>query len=191
MSTTTATTEIQIGDKVRSFDFPGRDLTGERACYVEGIVVAIAPRPRPCMDGIERYHIRITARVFGGIRKEPREILAEYRRGLALPPVNGTRQYLGNPTDGVEKIDPDAETPVAETFEGFPIGDLSAAFDAVKDPADWRAPIRARIAVADYAITAAAIEFYTATPTRTRATAADGTVEISSIGYRRGPAGDH
>ena len=32
---------IQVGSKVRSFDFHSRDITGEDACYVEGEVVDI------------------------------------------------------------------------------------------------------------------------------------------------------
>ena len=36
--------EITIGTRVRSFDFPdNRQLTGERACYVEGEVTGAMP----------------------------------------------------------------------------------------------------------------------------------------------------
>ena len=38
--------EITIGTRVRSFDFPdNRQLTGERACYVEGEVTGLSVYP--------------------------------------------------------------------------------------------------------------------------------------------------
>lgn len=84
--------EITIGTRVRSFDFPDdRQLTGERACYVEGEVTGFAE-----MDGCMRYVIRVERDVFGG---EPRG-----RVGLSVyPPVNGTPTHRGV-TDFVEKI---------------------------------------------------------------------------------------
>lgn len=79
--------EIQVGDKVRSFDFAygetGRDLSGPRASYVEGVVVAIADSP-VCVLGCPHFHIEIIREVFGGVRSE---LAGEGRVGdLCYPP---------------------------------------------------------------------------------------------------------
>jgi len=86
--------EIKVGDTVRSHDFPfhGKDESGERACYVEGIVTGFER-----IEGCERYVIEATRRVFGG-----KEVEAE--EGPFYPPVNGTKSWLGGETDGVEKL---------------------------------------------------------------------------------------
>ncbi len=88
--------EITVGMKVRSFDFAhgtfGRDLEGERACYVEGEVVSIGE----VMDGCQRYCIKVERMVFGG-REE------ECPNPFIYPPVNGVRTISGV-TDGVEAI---------------------------------------------------------------------------------------
>lgn len=82
--------QIQPGDRVRSFDFAYTDedlqtLTGERACYVEGIVTAITDD----MEGCRRYKIKKTRQVIGG---EEATIRDEY----CYPPLNGTRIW-GDP----------------------------------------------------------------------------------------------
>lgn len=89
--------EIKVGDHVRSFDFAlgpvsNKDLTGEHACYVEGVVEDIE-----FFRGCERYKIRVTRRVFGGIDREDKE-------DYVYPPVNGTSMVLGGVTNCVEKI---------------------------------------------------------------------------------------
>lgn len=95
---------IQVGDKVRSFDFSdthentagvdesyGRDLTGDRACYVEGEVLGFSE-----VEGCERYLIKVERDVFGG--KD-----SDRRVGRHVhPPVNGTPKSLGGTTDFVE-----------------------------------------------------------------------------------------
>ena len=84
---------IEVGDKVRSFDFDYcRDLTGERACYVEGYVVGIEPH-----GGCDRYVIAVDRAVFGG---EEREVWPK----KVYPPVNGTRKLMGGTCSGVEVI---------------------------------------------------------------------------------------
>jgi len=87
--------EIQVGDRVRSFDFPerGMELEGDRACYVEGVVSDIRP-----LDGCDRYVLIARRAVFGG--KE--EIYDRPR--LFYPPVNGTHTFTGGITFGVVKI---------------------------------------------------------------------------------------
>lgn len=75
--------DIVIGTRVRSFDFHtapgGRDLEGERACYVEGEVVGF-----DFVDGCRCYRILVDRDVFGG-KDEDRRCGT-----LANPPVNGT-----------------------------------------------------------------------------------------------------
>ena len=94
--------DIQIGDRVRSFDFVSRDITGENACYVEGIVEDIGVFG---FSGCDRYLIRVGRHVFAG------EDLPEGdapRCGLVgqcvYPPINGTRKLFGGICDGVEVI---------------------------------------------------------------------------------------
>ena len=88
---------VQVGDRVRSFDFIqgdfGRDLEGERACYVEGVVEALVER-----EGCPRYEIRVELDIFGGDE-------CNHRVGnLVYPPVNGTPHLFGGSCDNVEKL---------------------------------------------------------------------------------------
>lgn len=91
---------IQVGDKVRSFDFAetfsdgeqfGRDLSGKRACYVEGRVEEFVTR-----DGCPRYRILVDRDVFAGEERDRR--VGSY----VIPPVNGTPKSFGSTTDFVE-----------------------------------------------------------------------------------------
>ncbi len=71
---------------------------------------------------------------------------------------------------------------------GYTRPQLSAAFDAVRPPSDWKGTIDGVVKGEDLAITLYAIEFYTATTAEvTRATA--NTWRVTSPGYRAGPAG--
>lgn len=86
-------TSIRIGDRVRSFDFDRKDITGERACFVEGVVEDF-----DYLDGCRRYVIRVQVSVFGGKEEKKRVGTTVY------PPVNGTPTMLGDVTDFVEPI---------------------------------------------------------------------------------------
>lgn len=88
--------EIQVGDRVRSFDFPGfnRYVDGPHACYVEGTVEEIGPFLFEC----DRYKIRAEVRVFRGERITP-------EGPYFYPPLNGTETMFGEIMDGVEKIE--------------------------------------------------------------------------------------
>jgi len=97
--------DIQVGDKVRSFDFAdtlrdgteyGRDLEGERACYVEGTVVGFDDENFEC----RRYKIEVSRRVFGG--KEDSTI--DPREAVVYPPVNGTPKLSRGVCNSVERI---------------------------------------------------------------------------------------
>ena len=94
---------IQVGDRVRSFDFPrSREYEGERACFVEGVVEAITdPTTHEWFGDCPRYAVRVDRRVFGGAEHTGEEDTG----GLVFPPVNGMGTWLGNKlTDGVELV---------------------------------------------------------------------------------------
>jgi hypothetical protein len=88
------TMTIKIGSRVRSFDFDSRDLTGDYACYVEGVVTAM-----PDIEGCTRYEILVDRVVFGG-----KETLIS-RDHWVTPPVNGTPKFFDDDVcNGVELI---------------------------------------------------------------------------------------
>lgn len=93
--------EITIGSKVRSFDFAEtfedgtqirRELEGEMACYVEGVVTAIDEEL-----GYSRYEIVVARDVFGGEESDRRV------GNVVYPPVNGTPGMF-SVCDGVELV---------------------------------------------------------------------------------------
>jgi len=87
---------IKVGDRVRSFHFTSRDLNGERACYVEGVVMEITPP----IEGCARYAIKVDRNIWGGVDH------CEGYGGFVYPPINGTPRSLSDePCNGVEKID--------------------------------------------------------------------------------------
>ena len=92
--------EINVGDRVRSFDFAdgngrayGRDIHGERANYVEGVVVA-----KKELEGCERLVIMVDRHVSAG-----EEIQALVGKQV-FPPVNGTPKTIGGICVGVTQI---------------------------------------------------------------------------------------
>lgn len=89
-------TEIKVGDKVRSFDFPvhNKEIEGEEACYVEGIVEDIGRFIdwQPC----DMYKIKCTKKVFTGKEIDHEEYY--------YVPVNGTGRTGGGVCDGVVKV---------------------------------------------------------------------------------------
>ena len=104
--------EITIGSRVRSFDFAdayendngetvviGRDVEGERACYVEGVVTAV----QRGSYGMEQYVIEVTRDMFGGSESDRRV------GNVVYPPVNGTPKMLGGVTDYVDLVQEEKE----------------------------------------------------------------------------------
>lgn len=87
---------IGVGSNVRSFDFPmggyGRMLSGDRACFVDGVVTEIN-------SGC--YAIEVNRRVFAG-----REYILglEYNEPLVYAPINGSRNSSGALNDYVEEL---------------------------------------------------------------------------------------
>ncbi len=92
--------EIKVGDRVRSFDFVigefGRDLTGERATYVEGIVEAIEP-VEWCGAGCNHYAVRVEVDCLQGVRYE---VVSE----SVLPCRVGSTVFPPTNENGVERI---------------------------------------------------------------------------------------
>ena len=88
---------IEIGNRVRSFAFAdgpdGRALEGERACYVEGTVMAIEE-----VRGCNRYRIFVDRDVFGGKESDNRV------GNEVFPPINGTPTLFSGNTDFVEIV---------------------------------------------------------------------------------------
>ena len=88
------TTTINIGDRVRTFDFPDatRALEGDHACYYTGTVEDITE----AYHG-EAYKIRVDGRVFTGTHTD--------YDPYVFPPINGRPKLFGGVTDGVELIE--------------------------------------------------------------------------------------
>jgi len=78
---------VSVGDTVVSFDFADRSLTGERACYVVGVVEDIGRGFSLVENSCDRYKIRIVRQVFGGLECKEGE-------DYVYPPVNGV-QVIG------------------------------------------------------------------------------------------------
>lgn len=67
---------------------------------------------------------------------------------------------------------------------------LEAAFSAVQNTSDWKAPIDAKVGTSLLSLACAAVEHFTATKAKVEQVGPD-TFRITSPGYRQGPAGDH
>lgn len=104
---------------------------------------------------------------------------------------NGT--LLGS-FDNLEAAGKEAEFYISQTGNSAAIisvyeeSDLKSAFLKVANPFDLKGPIEAIIPEKDLNLTAAAIEYYTATQAEFKKIQ-DGYVRVLSIGYRLGPAG--
>ncbi len=79
--------------------------------------------------------------------------------------------------------------PLRET--GFRLDQLASAFDRVRNPRDWMAPVRAEIPAAEQAVTAQAVRWFTDTTPEFEPSLADpGRLTVTAAGYRLGPAGE-
>lgn len=89
------TRKLKTGDIVRSFDFDCKDLTGERACYVIGIILD-ADVPSQKEYTYSCYRIKVTSAVWDGrnVKVQPGTII--------FAPMNGTEKEDGTVTDFVE-----------------------------------------------------------------------------------------
>ena len=74
---------------------------------------------------------------------------------------------------------------------GYRLEQLAAAFDRVRDPRDWKAPIRAVIPVVERPLVEKAVLWFTNTiPMFEAAPGTTDHVVVTSLGYRLGTAGD-
>jgi hypothetical protein len=76
-------------------------------------------------------------------------------------------------------------------YQKYTHGELSRAFDAVKNPHDWKAEILASMPGEAVLLVVAAIEFFTATKPTVALNMRTMRYQVRSEGYRAGPAGDH
>ena len=85
-----------------------------------------------------------------------------------------------------------AEEAIAEEIVGgYPVKVLSAVFDRISDPDDWKGPISATMRGEAVGAAVAAIKFYTATDPKVDLDTRTMQYIVTSPGYRNGPAGDH
>lgn len=94
-----------MGERVHSFDFDGRDLHGEAACYVTGLVTGVLKAGDLADDGetvfhdCDRYVIVAESRTFAG---KPKELAYEGQQ--FFPPLNGTQSWMGGTMNGVVRV---------------------------------------------------------------------------------------
>lgn len=112
-----------IGARVHSFDFHGRELEGERACYVTGTVVGILEAGELADDGetrfndCDRYIIAVSRRTFAGRHTGPFGGTAPSGGERVFPPLNGTPSTMGGVMNGVVHVEAsEALEPSAEWF---------------------------------------------------------------------------
>jgi len=75
---------------------------------------------------------------------------------------------------------------------GYRMEQLAAAFDRVRNPRDWKAPIRAVIPAAERPVVEKAVVWFTDTvPEFVADPEATERLVVSAPGYRLGPAGIH
>jgi hypothetical protein len=78
-----------------------------------------------------------------------------------------------------------------ERLTGYRWEQLAAAFERVRNPRDWKAPIRAEIPAVERPVVEQAVLWFTATvPVFIPARGATDRLVVRAPGYRLGPAGD-
>jgi hypothetical protein len=90
-----------------------------------------------------------------------------------------------------ELVRMEAELASQVVYKTYTYGELSKAFDAVKNPNDWKAEIAAFMPGDAVMVVVSAIEFFTATQPVVRLDTRTMRYLVISEGYRNGPAGDH
>ncbi len=82
----------------------------------------------------------------------------------------------------------DSFSPLRDT--GYRLDQLAAAFDRVRDPRDWKAPILAVIPVEERPLVEKAVRWFTeTTPEFDPAPGATDRLVVRAAGYRLGPSG--
>lgn len=78
-----------------------------------------------------------------------------------------------------------------ERLTGYRREQLAAAFERVRNPGDWKAPIRAVIPASERSVVEKAVLWFTATvPLFAAAAGSTEHLLVRSPGYRLGPAGE-
>jgi len=78
-----------------------------------------------------------------------------------------------------------------ERMTGYRLEQLAAAFDRVRNPRDWKAPIRAVIPAAERPVVEKAVHWFTDTvPVFEAAPGETDRLLVRAPGYRLGPAGE-
>jgi hypothetical protein len=85
---------INVGDRVRSYDFEGVD-----DCWVEGVVREIGKRDR--FDSCSRYKIEVERSTSEG----DKGIFSQGPGFFVYPPVNGTPTSMGRVCNFVKKLE--------------------------------------------------------------------------------------
>ena len=90
---------LNVGERVRSFDFDSRALEGKSACFVEGVIEGIGKFE----DGLdcERYKIKVDRQVYAGEELVGERSLVGF---YVFPPKNGVRKLFGGECNAVVKI---------------------------------------------------------------------------------------
>ena len=74
---------------------------------------------------------------------------------------------------------------------GYRLDELASAFDRVRDPRDWKAPIRSVIPAAERHLVEKAVLWFTDTAADFEAVPGESDrLVVMARGYRHGPAGD-
>jgi hypothetical protein len=84
------TEQIQVGDRVRTFDYDNRD-----DCFADGVVQGIGPRPD---SECEHYYIEVERMVWKGEEQEA-------DGDMVYPPINGTKTSMGFSTNYVVTLE--------------------------------------------------------------------------------------
>ena len=78
-----------------------------------------------------------------------------------------------------------------EQETGFRLDQLASAFDRVRNPRDWKAPVRAEIPAVARSVTEQAVRWFTdTTPEFEASPEHPGRLTVTARGYRLGQAGD-
>lgn len=73
---------------------------------------------------------------------------------------------------------------ILSTGKTVTVTELRKAFDAVRDPDDWTAPIDALIPIAELAITVEAVKYFTASTLKVVKETEDGEYLVRAVGCR-------
>lgn len=137
------------------------------------------------INAIHSAYMQFLAAQKGVENLDNRPIMRELERLLSLSGHIGFERTVAAPTA--------PSTPVKTAK--YTQAELQHAFDRVRNPTDWKAPIASNVLDSQMDITIAAIVHFTATSPgfvpAGKNDKGESIYHVTSIGYRAGPAGDH